>query len=403
MSVGTPLRARTVPVGDPGPLLARLPADGGLAWVRGNEGLIGWGEAARLDPGAGPDRFARAATELADLFGAAEPGARPAAFASFTFDPREAGSVVVVPAGLLGRSGGAAWLTGAGAPGVLPPPSPPVRLLPPGRAVYAGLAIPELAWLEAVDAAIRDLRGPSALRKVVLARDELVRTSEPLDPRLLAARLAQRFPSCWTFLVDGLIGATPELLVRRTGRTVTSLVLAGSAPRGTDPSDDARLGAALRASGKNRGEHRLSVASVREGLAPLCSELDADPEPTLLRLDNVQHLATRVRGTLTEPLSALEVAGVLHPTAAIGGTPTALALDRIRATEGMSRGRYSGPVGWVDASGDGEFGIALRCAELTDTGARLFAGAGIVAGSLPESELEETRLKLRAMQSVIAD
>ncbi len=376
-------------------LLAALPATGGTAWIRGGEGIVGWGEKVRLDPGVGEGRFARAATELRSQL--TEPGS--VAFASFTFDPNASGSVVLVPAGLLVTRGGQSRMTG-----IAPPPADtPVRLLPPSRVVYAGSSVPELAWLEAVDAAAREIRGDSPLEKVVLARDLLVRAPDPLDVRLLAARLAERFPSCWTFLCDGLVGATPELLIRRTDRSVESLVLAGSAPRGTDPEVDARLGHALRTSAKNRTEHALSVASVRDALAPLCAQLHVEPEPSLLRLDNLQHLATWVRGTLEAPLTALEVAGTLHPTAAIGGTPTDLALERIRTLEGMDRGRYSGPVGWVDATGNGEFAIALRCAELTPNRARLFAGSGIVGDSLPESELEETRLKLRAMQSALEE
>ncbi len=406
--MSTSLAPATVPGPAAPDLLAHLPREQGLAWVRRGDGLVGWGEAARLAPGTGPARFARTAARLRELFAdlgpppaPGEPGAGAVAFASFTFDAETDGSVVVVPAGVLGRRDGRTWVTGVGAPPRPPEPTPQARLVPSRRVVYSGSSLSEVRWMEAVDAAAREARGPSPLVKVVLARDEFVRSPEPLDARLLATRLAARFPSCWTFVCDGLVGATPELLIRRTGRAVTSLVLAGSAARGRDAEADARLGAALRSSAKDVGEHRLSVVSVRDRLAPLCTALAVDPEPFLLRLDNVQHLATRLSGTLAEPLTALEVAGALHPPAAVGGTPTALAVERIRALEGMDRGRYSGPVGWVDAAGDGEFGIALRCAELTPTGARLFAGAGIVAGSLPESELEETRLKLRAMQSVL--
>ncbi|MGH8887374.1 MAG: chorismate-binding protein, partial [Egibacteraceae bacterium] len=139
----------------------------------------------------------------------------------------------------------------------------------------------------------------------------------------------------------------------------------------------------------------------RQALHPLCARLEADADPWLLRLDNVAHLATRFRGVLTRPVPSLDLVGALHPTAAVCGTPTAAALDRIRALERMDRGRYAGPVGWTDAHGDGEWAIALRCAEVDGPRARLFAGAGIVAGSLPEGELEETRLKLRAMQSAL--
>jgi menaquinone-specific isochorismate synthase len=242
------------------------------------------------------------------------------------------------------------------------------------------------------------------LLKVVLARDVPVEQEAPFDPRAVARRLADRYPECWTFVCGGLVGASPELLVRREGSNVHSLTLAGSARRGEDAAADQEAGQALLASRKDRWEHELAVRFVRETLARCCSELWVDPEPTLLRLANVQHLATSSYGLLDEPLSALELAGRLHPGAAICGTPTAEALELIRQLEGMDRGRYAAPVGWMDADGDGEWAIALRCAEVsggTPGRARLFAGAGIVAESDPESELEETRLKLRPMLSAL--
>jgi len=405
-----PLTVRTVEVDDPGDLLPRLPDPGGTAWLRHGEGMVGWGEAARVEAGTGGDRFARAGAALDALLGRAEvvddvgiAGTGPIAFGSFTFDARSRRSVLIIPRVVLGRRDGRAWLTVVG-------DEPPdgwradaVEALPrPGRIRYAGASIPELRWIEAVAATVRELRrGEGALEKVVLARDVLVWAEAPLDLRALAHRLAERFPSCYTFLCDGLVGATPELLVRRAGPLVESVVLAGSAARGADDAEDARLGGALLRSEKDLAEHRPAVASVSDVLAPRCAALAVDAAPSLLRLDNVQHLATAVTGTLAQPASALDLAAALHPTAAVCGTPRGAALERIRALEGMDRARYSGPVGWVDARGDGEWGIALRCAEVDGRRARLFAGAGIVAGSLPEAELEETRLKLRAMQSAL--
>lgn len=385
-------------------LLAMLPERDGTAWVRRGEGLVGRGTAGAADPGTGPGRFARAQEAVDALLGGGPGGAGgPVAFASFTFDPAVPGSRVAIPAVLYTRRAGRTWRTAViGAHGQPDTGADRVRLLPrAGRVVYAGSTLPELAWLEAVDRAAREIAAGGPLRKVVLARDVRVTTPEPLDVRILAARLAERYPDCWTFLVDGLLGATPELLIRRAGRHVWSIVLAGTARRGEDPRADAAVGAALQASAKDREEHALAVASVTAVLEPRCAGLSVDAAPRLLRLANVQHLATRVEGELATPLTALELAGALHPTAAVCGTPRALALDRIRALEGMDRGRYSGPVGWTDASGDGEFGIALRCAQLEPTGARLFAGNGIVGDSLPEVELEETRLKLRAVQSAL--
>jgi len=394
------------PAEDPGDLLARLsPGDAGLAWVRRGEGFIGWGQAASVPVPRETGRFARVAQELGSLFGDQPPslpgpGSGPLAFASFTFDPRSPGSVVSVPREILGRRDGKAWRTSLGGDAGDPPS--PLRLLPDDpEPVYGGSAISELRWLEAVARTAAEIRGGGALRKVVLARDLLVSSAHRIDERRLASRLATRFPDCWTFVCAGLVGATPELLLRRRGPLVTSVVLAGSAPRGPTAAEDERLGRALLASAKDRDEHELAVSSVREVLSDRCPSLAVEGRPRLLRLANVQHLATTVTGRLWGSESALELAGALHPTAAVCGTPTDLARERIRSLEGMDRGRYSGPVGWVDAQGDGEFGIALRCAELGADGARLFAGAGIVGESLPEAELEETRLKLRAIQSCL--
>ncbi|HWH33332.1 MAG TPA: isochorismate synthase [Egibacteraceae bacterium] len=381
-----------------------------LAWLRDGTGFVGWGQAWRLDPGAGPERFARAGAALAEAFAGWDGrGAAPVAMAAFTFDPAAHGSFVRVPE-LLVHSGAAARAVAAGAgPDARPDALAPLAatVLPErataDRVRYAGASLPDLLWLDAVAAATR-LIDKGDIDKVVLARDHAVWSEAPFEPRVLAARLAARFPGCFTFVAEGLVGASPEMLVRRRGTRVESLVLAGSAARGDGAADDAARGDALLASAKDRAEHAFAVASVREALAPLCRTLESDAEPSLLRLDNVQHLATRFGGTLAEPApSALALAGALHPTAAVCGTPTAEALEVIRELEGMERGRYTGPVGWVDARGDGEFAIALRCAELSGARARLFAGAGIVAASLPEAELEETRLKLRAMQSAFAD
>lgn len=386
-------------------MIGRLPGGKGLVWLRGGEGLVGWGEAARFDPGTGDDRFERANEKLFRLFTDIEvtdevkkAGTGPVAFGSFTFDPETEGSVVVVPAVIVGRRAGETWLThigeerggeddwfgspGAGAQ---------------DRVRYAGSTVSEVAWVDAVargEAVVRE----GIVEKVVLARDVLVWSNSALDTRLVMARLAKGFPECYTFSCEGLVGATPELLVRTMGRDVDSVALAGSARRGSDDEDDRRLGEELLASNKDGREHELGVRSVQEILAELCSPLEVPAGSSLLRLANVQHLSTSFRGRLREPLSSLQMAGRLHPTAAVCGYPRLGALELIRSLEGIDRGRYSGPVGWMDARGDGEWGIALRCAEIEGRRARLFAGCGIVEGSVPEAELEETRLKLRAMQ-----
>jgi menaquinone-specific isochorismate synthase len=360
-----------------------LPANAAYAWVRGR-GRFGWGNATPIEVASGQGRFQRAATELARVFSRHPHGV---AFASFTFDELSDESSVVVPERHIVVDN---------------PRSSPAGLGGDDRIRYAGASMSEIEWLEAVDQAVTRIAAGS-LDKVVLARDVHVWSKDPLDVRVLAARLAQRFPECYTFIHRNLVGATPELLIRRTGTRIESQVLAGTVRRGAGRAEDDRLGAELLASAKDAGEHRFAVDSVTDVFARICSDWHVEAAPTLLRLANVQHLATWVRGTLRRSLTALEVAGLLHPTAAVCGTPRDEAMSVIRELEGLDRGRYGGPVGWVDANGDGEFGIALRCAEVNGTRGRLFAGNGIVAGSLPEDELEETRLKLRAMQSALED
>lgn len=403
------LRVRTVPVDDPGDLLAALPGPAALAWVRRGEGLVGWGEHARLDLPAGEDRFAAGQKRLRDLFDGADvddqvglPGCGPVAFGSFTFDPASEGSVLVVPRAVLGRRGGRAWLTtfGAAGPGADPRPPDPRPLAVPAEVRWHDGSQSAPDWQRAVSAAVARIRA-GALRKVVLARDLHATASAPFDARALLSRLAARHPECYTFSCDGLVGATPELLVRREGADVSSQVLAGTAPRGGSPGDDAARGAALLASAKEAEEHRYAVESVRDVLGPLCARLEVAPAPSLLRLADVQHLATAVRGALAGDASALALAAALHPTAAVCGTPTGAAMEVIRDLEGMDRGRYAGPVGWVDARGNGVWGIALRCAELDGPRARLFAGCGIVAGSDPDAELAETQSKFRPMRQAV--
>lgn len=403
------LSVRTVPVPDPGDLIARLPHPAALAWIRHGEGIAGWGEAARLTlPGGddkGHDRFTAAARILRDLFGAADvhdplglPGTGPVAFGSFGFDPKSPDSALIVPRRILGRRNGSAWLTTIG------DDTDPLTLATPPH-TPAGLrwthgALPEHAWKHAVAAAVDRIRD-GRLGKVVLARDLTVHADAPIDARVLLRRLATRFPACYTFSCAGLVGATPELLIRRTGGDIESLVLAGTTARGTGPADDRARAARLFASAKDREEHRYAAEMVRDALTPLCAHLTVPHQPELLTLPNLTHLASPIRGRLAADRSVLDVVAALHPTPAVCGTPTGTALDLIRELEGMDRGRYAGPVGWVDARGDGEWGIALRCAEIDGTRARLFAGCGIVAESDPAAELAEARTKFRPMQDAL--
>lgn len=373
-------------------LAALLVDPKGSFWAHRGEGFCGWGTYARIEPGTGPERFKDAAAELSDVFrGVAEEGA--VAFGAFTFDEEIPGSVVTIPDVLVEQRNGERRTvtlreTRAGAPAEAQPFE--VR--------YAGSSVSELDWLDAVARTVKSIRGTD-LEKVVLARDIHIWSKTAFHVPTILGRLMRRFPECYTFAVDGFLGATPELLVAKRGERISSLVLAGTAPRGLGAEDDA-IGAALLSSAKDMDEHAPAVASVRDVLQAIGDEIRIG-EPHLLKLANVQHIATIVEARGPREMSVLEVVEALHPTAAVCGSPTGAALETIRSIEGLDRGRYAGPVGWVNAAGDGEWGIALRCAEIDGTRGRLFAGAGIVGASEPEAELEETRIKFNAMMAAL--
>jgi menaquinone-specific isochorismate synthase len=409
------LVARTAAITDQGALLARLPAADPLVWIRRGEGLVGWGEVMRFRT-AGPDRITdaeRAWTALAqhavvrDEVGL--PGCGPVAFGSFSFSPDSpTGGVLVVPEIVLGRRGDRWWLTTVGLEPVLPGPSvlpdvPPA--VSPGDVAFADGALTAPQWEAAVAEALRRIeRG--ALDKVVLARDLEARTRNPLDPRWVLGRLAERYPECWTFSVDGLLGATPELLIRREKGLVTSRVLAGTIRRTGDDDHDLSNAASLARSSKDLEEHEYAVASVASVLAPHCTSTNVPDAPFVLHLANVMHLATDVTGVLADlEATSLGLAAVLHPSAAVCGTPRDAAAALIGELEAMDRDRYAGPVGWIDSDGDGEWGIALRCARIDGEDAhrlRLFAGCGIVTGSDPLAELAESADKLVPMRDALA-
>ncbi|MFC7328588.1 isochorismate synthase [Marinactinospora rubrisoli] len=411
------LTIRTVPLRDGRPLLAHLPEAAPLAWLRGGEGLVGWGEAARITlpaeaDGAGVRRFTSAARWLEEVLARSRvtndlglPGTGPVVFGGFTFAPGSAGSTLVLPRVVVGRRAGRTWLTTIGDG----PDARPEEVLheirphrPVGPLTWRDGSPDAAQWRAAVAEAVARIRS-GALDKVVLAREVHADAPADIDVRTLLARLSRDYPGCYTFSVAGMVGATPELLIRREGDDVTSLVLAGTRPRGATDEEDARLAADLTRSAKDVEEHRYAVDSLRATLTPLCSAIDVPDRPELLRLANVQHLASPVRGRLRPDVSTLDVVAAMHPTAAVGGTPTSTAVRVIRELEGTDRGRYAGPVGWLDARGNGEWGIALRCAEITGSRARLFAGCGIVAGSDPDAELAEADSKFRVMRDALTD
>ncbi|MCW2819744.1 MAG: isochorismate synthase [Marmoricola sp.] len=406
----------------PAPLVELLPAEDPMAWLRQGEGIVAWGVAARSRT-SGPDRFADASDWWRDLVAAAEvhdevdlPGSGLVALGSFAFADEPGDSVLVVPRVVVGTRGGRSWVTvvdhaDAGAP----PEEPVLRAQdaprPPRGVTFADGAISGAAWEGVVaDAVARITAGE--LEKVVLARDLVATAEEDVDVRWPLRRLAADYAMCWTFHVDGLFGATPEMLVRRERGLVTSRVLAGTIRRTGDDSRDAALAGQLARSSKDLEEHEYAVRSVAEALAPYCSSTNVPEVPFVLHLPNVMHLATDVAGVVHDGpegrpegqgATVLELAAALHPSAAVGGTPTKVAVELIAEIEGMERGRYAGPVGWMDASGDGEFGIALRSAELTGPQVRLFAGCGVVASSDPASELAEAQAKFLPVRDAITD
>jgi len=407
-----PLVCRTVRL-DPDAadsLLDLLPADGPLSWVRRGEGLVGWGSAAEITT-SGPDRFDDADAWWNDLVAASVvrdevrvPGTGPVAFGSFAFADSPGTSVLVVPEVLVGRRGDDAWLTTVGRSsiadtrlGVTEAPQPPAEV------TFSDGALDGERWMSAVAAAVARIE-TGEVDKVVLARDLVATAAEPVDVRWMLRRLASAYPMCWTFHVDGLVGATPEMLVRRDRGLVTSRVLAGTIRRTGDDGHDLALAAALARSSKDLEEHEYAVRSVADALRPHCSSVNVPESPFVLHLPNVMHLATDVAGNVLDPrdVSSLRLAAALHPSAAVGGTPTPAAVGVIEELESMDRGRYAGPVGWIDAAGDGEWGLALRSAEVSGEVVRLFAGCGIVAGSDPEAELAEAQAKFVPVRDALS-
>jgi menaquinone-specific isochorismate synthase len=293
-----------------------------------------------------------------------------------------------VPARLVGEVDGRAWVTD-----IERLPADTVRSRPdPARfSVVAPQTRDE--WRAMVDAALAAIAA-GKLEKVVLAREVLVEADTAFDVRDIVRRLVSQQPGCFVYASDGLVGASPELLVRRMGDEIESLPVAGTA---VADGDDASL-RALAASVKDHREHRFVVDAIVNALKEQCDELDVGSVPEVLVFGHVAHLATRVRGHLRDPApSALDLARLLHPSPAVGGTPRGAAVEAIRTLEGFDRGRYAGPVGWVDARGNGEWAIALRGAQLDGSRARLVAGAGIVTGSDPDAEWAETQAKLEPM------
>jgi len=397
----------TTRIGDHLPLLELLASDAPLSWVRNGEGLVGWGVHATTTV-SGKDRFEKARQwwhHQLETFAVANSvhgsGTGPVLFASFSFD-RNQESVLVIPKVVVGQKGLQSWITWIGDIAQPLLPESPAKISQ-GTFTFGDGSISTAAWKERVAQAITRIE-TTKVDKVVLARDLVATTSADIDARPILKKLASEYPSTWTFAVDGLVGATPELLLRLSRGMVTSRVLAGTIPKTGDDAKDLALAASLARSSKDLEEHEYAVRSVAEALEPFCSSTNVPESPFVLHLANVMHLATDVTGALTESKQRIDACSLLkslHPSAAVCGTPRNIAFDIIDEIEGMNRGRYAGPVGWIDASGDGELGIALRTGQITGKEIRIFAGCGIVAGSNPEKELEESNAKMIPMKSAL--
>ncbi|HUS41763.1 MAG TPA: isochorismate synthase [Ilumatobacteraceae bacterium] len=374
----------------------------GVLFVRNAVGVAGRGIAANVP-------VDQAAAFLADLdHDSSVAGTGPVALGSVPFAPGAAAELVVPQVQFRKDASGATTVTVVGdvdAAGDVVAEALTRRDPAPAAAatwsIEPGVDVEE--YLAAV-ATARDAVRAGNLTKAVIARPIIVRSSETIDVHAVLRRLRASFGSSYRYSIDGFIGASPELLVEVDGPIVRSHPLAGTAPRTGDVDNDAQIAAELIASTKNQIEHRVVIDVVHDTLLPWASYLDWEPEPSIVTVANVQHLGTRMEGVLSQPgPSVVELVRALSPTPALGGHPRHEAIELIQRVEGFERGRYGGAVGWVDASGNGTWAVAIRCAELSADrrSARLVAGGGIVADSDPHSELAETQAKFQAMLSAI--
>jgi menaquinone-specific isochorismate synthase len=450
------LQARTVALSEV-PDLLDVAGDNGLLWRDEHGGLAAHGTALRLELPHGLADWdtvhavgqALQAIPSEDEVGL--PGCGPVALGALPFDPAAPGWLVV-PHRIVGRHGGRGWVTtvtptppnrvggpidsaataleqaaGSGsstgpaaAAGTIHSAAPAVEQAFGRRLSSAGLdlslgrraeppdeftltpSLPHAEWKAIIAAAIEQIEAEE-FAKVVLARRVDIAANRPFVIADVLSRLVALYPSCMVFSVDGFIGASPELLISRRGDQVTSNPLAGTVARSGDAHSDQALVAALMADPKARREHQVVVDALRDALSPVCSSLAVPAQPSVMGLRNVSHLSTRITARLAPATAetALELAARVHPTPAVGGNPTTPALRYLQKVEGFDRGRYAGPVGWVDARGDGAWAVGIRCAEVDGAHARIFAGNGVVAGSDPADELAETQLKFQALLAAL--
>ncbi|MFM8927709.1 MAG: isochorismate synthase MenF [Rhodoluna sp.] len=370
-------------------------------FIKDGSGLIGWGEALRLTA-SGPNRFEqldkawRESVAQAEIDNSSElPGSGLMAFGSMAFsDQSSTESILIVPKLIIGFENSEFFLTTVNSS-----EEEALRLIKQPEHVehlefHSGVISPEL-FSENVAVAL-ELIGTGKLSKIVLARD-LVATFSNFNPNQALQKLSTKYSSCYTYLVDGMFGASPELLVSVDAGLVSARVLAGTAGRGTDVEVDVAIGQALAHSHKNLIEHKFAIDSLTAAMQADCKDIEFSQEPFSLALPNLWHLASDVSAELKENTTSLKLLSALHPSAAVAGTPREFALEKILEIENTDRGRYAGPIGWVGANGDGVWAIALRGAQITENQIRAFAGCGIVSESDAESELAETNLKFKAI------
>ncbi|MGI5951617.1 MAG: isochorismate synthase [Brooklawnia sp.] len=403
------LHASTIRIDDPGPLADFLgPTD--AAFLRGTEGFVALGEIARFDTRS----MAEADQWWTELLGTIDNesempgrfGTGPLVYGSFCFDPgnTEYHSVLVLPEFIIGRRDGQAWLTQIGPDRISPelPPRAPEQACRPVNLRFGPGPLSETEWMNRLRDMTNRIKDGQA-SKVVMAREIVAQADEPIDPRWPLRQLLASYGSCWNYLIDGLVGSTPEMLVRRAGGLTLSRVLAGTIPR-VEGVDDAQQAARLVSSNKDLEEHQWAVRSVVDSLQPYLSGMHVPDAPYVLTLPNVMHLATDICGISPPQYNTLVLARAAHPSAAVCGSPTDVARQLIAEYEQLDRGRFAGPVGWVDAQGDGEWAIALRCGQLQAADPRrmhIYAGAGVVAASKPHAELVETDAKMEPMKQAL--
>jgi menaquinone-specific isochorismate synthase len=441
---GRTLASLTVEVDVPDPCAAvfssRLASDRWFCWEQPDRGfaLATLGVAHRAES-RGEGRFAEVAGQCLGLGGDAivkQPaglpaGAGPVWAGGFAFDPQGGASPswsslppasLTLPEVSVCRSGGRSYLTAnavvgatddaqavgarlqARLAGLRPEPLPMLDPHPTAQAEIRS-ARPPADFEEMVAAATERIEA-GEMSKVVLAREVIVTSPSAHDPAALFGAMREQFSSCFCFCCGtpeaAFFGASPELLVRRSGAGVSTVALAGSTRRSSDPAVDDHLGEQLLRSDKNRREQQIVTERIVRLLRPHSVWVEAAAEPEVIKVANIQHLGTPVIAQLAEPRSAVELAGLMHPTPAVGGEPHGPAVAAIAELEDMDRGWYAGPIGWMDTTEDGEFCVGLRSALLRDREAHLYSGVGVVAGSDPAAELEETEIKLQALLPLLA-